>query len=279
MKAISTFAKSTVTPDYQIKSFDLYTDPEFEFCYDYNDSIVSNWATGEDIYIRVELVGNPSSDSSIIINWYCPETHIRGAVASSVVDYDHNLVILTGKFNGAYLRKTIDLNFQLLNVDGFVISTFYFYRIILEGKKSFFPVGYRDFSSNKDAFCCVEMSIDTHPEELFSQTICKAVINKKSGIYLSNESKISNYIDTNRFLMYETWRQKLEIALNNENFEEFMAPESNDDMRIGVIWSNLLTKIFPGYSLNQIRSLRNENYADFCAAVQSHFFTNYTAYI
>lgn len=280
MIVVSSFGEQINELDFHVKSFELYTDPGLNIEYDFNDNIIKNWSPGHDIYVHLELSGSLNDSSTVVLNWYCPETHFRGGIHAVNEDNNHNYIELEGRVDGNSIRKVIKFQAQVLNGKGFITSTFYSQSIILEGNRSYFPIGICDFEAKyRDALCAVNMSSDTDPDELFTQTVCRALINNNGGLYNSMENNVTSYLPSERFLQYEIWRQKLEIALNNENFKSFIDAESDDDFRIGVVWSHMLIRIFPKSSLTEIKLLRKNSYPDFCKTLQAYFFKNFEGYM
>lgn len=276
MESVSTFKTDIEASNIHAESIQLFMDSEFNQVYDWDGEVVKNWMPGNDIYVKVQFSEKFEDEIKPAINWYCSGTHFRGAL----LDMEHDDVSgkseITGKIDGELIREKINLKVLMVNEEGFVHTIESKRKIILEGRQSFFPIGIAPFNKEmKNAFVRLDMTIDTDPKELFSIANCRAVFNEDSELFNSENGEPVPVMGTKYFALYEVWRQLIEIALSNENFDEFLEPDSSeDDIRIGVIWSHIIQKIFPGKSLEQIRIMRKQQYWRFCSIIQSEFLKN-----
>lgn len=274
-KILSTFDSEHKVENLYIEGIQISSDSKHQNLYEVESDVIRDWAPGNTLFFEIKL-NRRTLNLKPVINWYCSQTHLRGLIDN----YDNHQKKLTGMVRGDWVRGKIELKLQLLDDDGYVIDQPDRRIIVLEGNLSYFPITITEMGGEvENTMCYLDISPNSDPEELFSISTCRAVINSEGSLFNKKSSDLMDHMPVKGFYLYEIWRQMIEICLNNEAFEDFMfLDNNNDEIKLGHVWTNILQKAFKGRTLNEIRKLRENNYGEFSSLIQSEILKNISGY-
>lgn len=270
-KVLSTFNNKDESENLYLDKIQASTDSDYQNMYDMDNDVVRDWVPGKNLFFEIHLNQWPSNYKPVI-NWYCSQTHMRGLIDN----FDSSKKTLHGLIRGNLVRGKVELKLQLLDGEGYIIDQPDRRVIILEGNLSYFPVTILEMQEKlQGTVCYLDMSQNADPEEIFSISTCRAVINSESKLFNNETSDFMDYMPVKGLYLYEIWRQMIEGCLSNDSFAEFLFLENeNEEIKLGHVWTNVLQKVFKGMTLREIRNLRENNYGQFSSYIQSEILKN-----
>lgn len=274
-KILSTFQSGNELGSLYIDSIQISSDSGHQKSYEIDNNVLRDWVPGKNMFFEIRL--NQRVLNYIpVINWYCPQTHMRGLIDN----YDISYKTLYGLVKGNLVRGKIELKLQILDEEGYILEQPDQRIVILEGNLSYFPVTVAKLDDElKNTVCYLDMSQNADPEEIFSISTCRAVINSESKLFNKKASDLMDHMPVKGLYLYEIWRQMIESCLNNDSYEEFLFLENNnDEIKLGHVWTNVLQKVFKKMTLKEIRNLRENNYVRFSSLIQAEILKNIGGY-